>query len=204
MPSPSDTIEGTTGARAQLLAAATALILERGYSGASVDDVCAAAGVSKGSYYHHFTSKEDLALTVLAEHARRSCEVLESGPWSNVEDGVARALAFMDHVIGLAGSLWGEGCLVGVLAMEMATYGDELREAVAGVFAMLAEKVQPILEPVASAGGAAGPCADELARQLVRTIEGGALLSRCARDEAPVREALTGYRHYLAMLASRQ
>ncbi len=51
--------------RARLLDCALKEFAERGYDATSVDDICAAAGVSKGAFYHHFESKQALFLSLL-------------------------------------------------------------------------------------------------------------------------------------------
>ena len=56
-------------ARDKILAAAFALVRARGYSATTVDDLCAAAGVTKGAFFHHFKSKEDLAVAPRAAPA---------------------------------------------------------------------------------------------------------------------------------------
>ena len=53
--------------RRALVAAARRLWSARGYGAASLDEVCARAGVTKGALYHHFRNKEDLFLAVYAE-----------------------------------------------------------------------------------------------------------------------------------------
>ncbi|GAB4493655.1 MAG: TetR/AcrR family transcriptional regulator [Anaerolineales bacterium] len=53
--------------RAHILQAALRRFASVGYSAASVDDICAAAGVSKGAFYHHFPSKQALFLELLNE-----------------------------------------------------------------------------------------------------------------------------------------
>lgn len=58
----------TSDARERLLAAALDLIWMSSYGGVSVDDICAKAGVKKGSFYHFFPSKADLALAAYEEH----------------------------------------------------------------------------------------------------------------------------------------
>jgi TetR/AcrR family transcriptional repressor of nem operon len=196
-----DNTKRYVSAREQLLEAATALIMQRGYASTGVDDVCVAAGVSKGSFYHHFKSKEDLALHVLQGQVNQACRVLESGDWHDVDEPVARAFACVDHVIAHAAELWGRGCLVGVLAMELSGFGAALQSAVLGAFEMLEQTFTPVFAPIAARAGAGGPTAGELARQLVRVIEGAAVLSRSTGDAAPVCEALRGFRHYLELLA---
>ena len=51
--------------RARILEAAVTLFSDRGFSAASVDDICAEAGISKGAFYHHFESKQALFLALL-------------------------------------------------------------------------------------------------------------------------------------------
>lgn len=190
-----------SSAREQLIEAATALIMQRGYASTGVDDVCAAAGASKGSFYHHFKSKEDLALHVLRGQVNQACRVLGAGDWQDVDDPIARAFACVDHVMAHAAELWGRGCLVGVLAMELSGFGTELQSAVLGAFEMLEQMFAPIFAPIAARAGQGGPTAGELARQLIRTIEGAAVISRSTGDATPVCEALRGFRHYLELLA---
>lgn len=60
--------------RAELLAAAERLIAERGFDAASLGDIAAAAGVSKGAIYHHFPSKGELLLALLDAHFEERIE----------------------------------------------------------------------------------------------------------------------------------
>lgn len=60
----------TSDANERLLAAALDLIWTSSYGSVSVDDICEKAGVSKGSFYHFFASKSDLALAAYEEHWR--------------------------------------------------------------------------------------------------------------------------------------
>src|SRR5947208_1723306 len=54
-------------AKAKLLDAALSVIRTKGYSATTVDELCAAAGVTKGAFFHHFKSKEELAVAA-ADH----------------------------------------------------------------------------------------------------------------------------------------
>ncbi len=51
--------------RAKILESAVKLFSTRGYTAASMDDLCAEAGISKGAFYHHFESKQALFLALL-------------------------------------------------------------------------------------------------------------------------------------------
>ena len=58
-----------TDVRAQLLDAAVNVIRAKGYSAATVDDICRSAGVTKGGFFHHFESKEELAVSAVFDAA---------------------------------------------------------------------------------------------------------------------------------------
>lgn len=57
-----------TGTKQKLIDTATQLIWMSSYGSVSVDDICKAAGVKKGSFYHYFPSKDALAITAMEEH----------------------------------------------------------------------------------------------------------------------------------------
>jgi AcrR family transcriptional regulator len=71
-------------ARAQLLAAAAEVFARRGFRDASVDEVAARAGYSKGAVYWHFSGKEDLFFALMEERVdrptREMIDLLESAP----------------------------------------------------------------------------------------------------------------------------
>ena len=62
--------------RRQLMTAARQVFAERGYLGASIDDVAEAASCSKGAYYFHFATKEDVLLTIIDEWTKSRRERL--------------------------------------------------------------------------------------------------------------------------------
>lgn len=67
----------TSDARDRLIEAGISLFWKNGFSGVSVDDLCNSAGVKKGSFYHFFESKEDLALAALERHWERRRPILD-------------------------------------------------------------------------------------------------------------------------------
>jgi AcrR family transcriptional regulator len=75
---------GSRGGRDAILDAATQVFTERGYRGATVEAILERAGLSKGTFYWHFESKDELMLAVLAERVERPVteliEMLRSAP----------------------------------------------------------------------------------------------------------------------------
>jgi AcrR family transcriptional regulator len=87
--------------RERLIYAAARVLGERGYEGASLAKICAAAGILPGSLYHHFRSKEDLFINVHAEGFRQLNEAVdsvlakESDPWRRLEAACAAHLTLL-------------------------------------------------------------------------------------------------------------
>lgn len=69
-----------TEARGRLLKAAKALFLLKGLTAVTVDDICLAADVSKGGFYHHFPDKESVFTKVASEELTRQMELSVHAP----------------------------------------------------------------------------------------------------------------------------
>ena len=87
--------------RERLIIAAARVLGERGYEGATLSRICAAAGILPGSLYHHFQSKEDLFITLHAEGFKQLNEAVDSAlaaendPWSRLEAACAAHLTLL-------------------------------------------------------------------------------------------------------------
>ena len=83
------------GARSKLLDAAVLIIREKGYAATSVDELCASAGVTKGAFFHHFPSKDSLAVA-----DRFYCLLEGKGSLAGRPAEIGRELV-MKHYFGL-------------------------------------------------------------------------------------------------------
>src|SRR5215831_16353057 len=72
--------------RAKLLDAARDVIRSKGYAGSTVDDICAAAGVTKGSFFHYFDSKEELGIAALERFGAMAATLFASAPYRTAND----------------------------------------------------------------------------------------------------------------------
>jgi TetR/AcrR family transcriptional regulator, transcriptional repressor for nem operon len=118
------------GAREELLQASFQVIRERGYAATSVDELCAAARVSKGAFFHHFPSKDALAMAALERWSEDSGALFQAAPYHGLSDPLERVLGYLDFRRGLlTGEVSEFTCLAGTIVQEAYGTHAELRKA---------------------------------------------------------------------------
>lgn len=175
--------------RAELLMQAEALVRSRGYSGFSYGALAEAVKIRKASIHHHFPTKTDLALALVAAYDARYDEALAE----ILRDGtgaVGRIEAY--GRLYLTGVEDGLGCLCAVLAVEIDTLPGPLRDGLVRFF----DKHVAWLEAVLSAGLADGGIRSRVdpaaaARMVVATLEGALMLERVLAGPIGFRTTLT-------------
>src|SRR5215813_13543734 len=83
-------------AREKVLDAALAVIRCNGYAATTVDDLCARAGVTKGAFFHHFTSKQDLAVAAAERWSERAQSLFGEAPYHSKRDPLERLLRYIE------------------------------------------------------------------------------------------------------------
>lgn len=117
-------------AKLRLLNAALHAIRSKGYAATTVDDICREAGVTKGSFFHHFKSKDELALAAIDYWERMTGGLFASAPYHQAADPVDRLLGYVDFRVQiLAGDLADYTCLLGTLVQETYDTHPNLRVA---------------------------------------------------------------------------
>jgi AcrR family transcriptional regulator len=184
-----------------VLDAATTLVFEHGVAGTTLDDVRAAANVSKGQLYHYFADKEDLIHAVID---RTIQQILDAQPaladlssWKAIarwfDDLVALQVA--RHAVG--------GCPLGGLAGELAETDDVARRELAAGFDRWEEPLRIGLEKMREQGKLrrnADPA--RMATATLAAIQGGLVLTQTRRDPQQVRVALDAAYAYLRSFAA--
>jgi AcrR family transcriptional regulator len=106
--------------KTRLLSAALHVIRAKGYSATRIEDICAAAGLTKGSFFHHFDSKEALALAAADYWIEGSDALFASAPYRNHTNPLDRLLAYVDFRKALLmGELPDFTCLAGTMVQEV-------------------------------------------------------------------------------------
>jgi TetR/AcrR family transcriptional repressor of nem operon len=190
---------GPNGAKKKLLDAALRVIRTKGYEAATVDEMCLAAGVSKGSFFHHFASKEDLATAAAAHFSAAADARFAAAPYRAPEDARERLLAYVDFRTALLdGQLPDITCLLGTMVQETYATHPAIRDACDGYIRSHAADVARDIE-LAKRDRApdAGWSAESLGLFTQAVIQGAFVLAKAHNDPAVAAECLTHLRRYL-------
>ncbi len=180
----------------KLVCAAEELMLRDGYSATRVDEVIRKAGLSKGSFYHFFDSKEALGLAALEHYYADRVKRLATGSHATEPDPLRRAHAFVEHAFHVAEDLWAKGCLLANFAADAAGSSRVISEAIRKRTNELREFLTDLLSPCVTQE----ITATDLADQFLICIEGSIVLARIYDDPAYLRRGLTQYRRCLEKL----
>jgi len=185
----------------KLLDAMISVVRARGYNATRVEDVCEAAGLTKGSFFHHFKSKDELALAAIA-HWNQAARVFASASYHDHEDPLDRLLGYVDFRKSLLkGSLRDYTCFVGTIISEAYATHPELRAACERDLSDHAAKLEPdIVEAMQRYGVSDSFTAQSLALHVQTVVQGAFVLAK-AKDSAEVAaQSFDHLRRYLESL----
>ncbi len=175
--------------RERLIEAAALLFHRDGYNAVGVNELCKAADVRKGSFYHFFDSKEALARAAVDRNRRKTAlQVLEPSFKSDVPP-VDRILRYFDTLAEINGqSIEDFGCVLGCpfgnLAAEIGGEGL-IAEAVDEAFSDIRSYFEQCLRDAKADGADVDPIIG--AEQLLAYMEGVILVARSRKDADHVR-----------------
>ena len=202
MPRPTKHDPERGDARTRLLEAAQHLIREKGFAATSVDDLCQAAAVTKGSYFHHFKTKEELGVAAADYWAETTTAFFSSAPYHELSDPLDRVLAYIGFRKAIiAGGLAEFTCLVGTMAQEVHATSPAIRDACgASIFGHAATLEADIAEAMRMRGVSGGWTAQSLARHTQTVIQGAFVLAKAGNDAALARESLDHLECYFRLI----
>lgn len=188
-------------ARTALLDAALRIIREKGYNATTVDDLCAAAGVTKGAFFHHFRSKEDVAIAA-AEHWSQVTGALFAGaPYHAPATALGRIFAYLDFRAALIqGQAAAFTCLVGTMVQETFMTNPAIRDACYASIAGHAATLEADFAEALSSCGLTDPTPHSLALHTQAVLQGGFILAKASDDPSIAVETIGHLRRYLQLL----
>ena len=190
----------------RLLEATLKVVRIKGYSATRVEDVCAEAGLTKGSFFHHFKSKEDLALAAAEYWRVSSIELFARAPYHGAADALGRLIAYVEFRKALlTGDLTDFTCLSGTIVQE--TYRTHPEISAAGARDMMdhAKMLEgDIREAMRDHGIRASWTAESLGQHIVAVLQGAFILAKATGGAAVAAECLDHLRRYINLLFGQE
>ncbi len=188
--------------RQRLLDAARDLMLRDGFTATGVADICAAAGVTKGSFFHYFESKDAIGAAALMSFGADLGAAFATAAFQSEPDPLRRIEGYIDFTAEVCrSSVLRRGCLVGMLAQELAASEPSVRKDCDAIFTGWAES---FAEHLAAAKAAYQPDATfeprELASYFIAVVEGALLLAKTSANPQVVEAHLDHVRTYIHCL----
>jgi TetR/AcrR family transcriptional regulator, transcriptional repressor for nem operon len=175
----------------QLIEVGLRLMLERGYHAIGIQEILDEADVPKGSFYHHFASKEDFALQVIDAYQRRVHELLDATLGNVRRLPLDRVRDFFSQVRDAYEQEGYLGCFLGALGQELSGANERFRRKIDDCMAAIAAAHAVCLEEARKRGDLPSTCDTRRAADLlVSAWEGAALRSRLQRSARPLDEIL--------------
>ncbi len=179
--------------KARILHVARDLFHGRSYADVGIKEICDLARVQKGSFYHFFPSKQDLAMAVIDDMA----DDWAHGFVAEAFDRDLPPLERLDYLIDAA-YYWQKaakdlegrmpGCLFGNLALEVSTRDEVLRAKLNAVFAKASSRFRETLDEAIEQGLIAPLDAEATAQAMLAYLEGMILLAKTRNDPEVIRE----------------
>jgi predicted enzyme related to lactoylglutathione lyase/AcrR family transcriptional regulator len=188
--------------RTRLLDAALQVIRAKGYSATRVDDICEAAGLSKGSFFHHFASKEELAVAAAAHWSATTGALFQSAPYHAHPDPLDRVLGYIDFRRSILRRAVPEfTCLVGTMVQEAYESNPAIRDACErSIFGHADEVAKDIALAKSRYAPDAKWTTESLAYHTQAVLQGAFVLAKARNSSAVAEECVDHLRRYLEQL----
>ena len=192
-------------ARTRLLVAARDIIRQKGFAATSVDDLCQAAGVTKGAFFHHFKTKEALGVGAADYWAETTSAMFAAAPYHDPDDPLDRVLAYLDFRRSIMGGETFEyTCLVGTMTQEVHATTPAIRDACASSIFGHAATLEADFSAAIDEHGICGSwTAESLARHTQAVLQGAFILAKATGNAELARDSVGHLRCYIELLFNK-
>lgn len=193
------------GARSKLLDAAIAIIREKGYAATSVDELCTRAGVTKGAFFHHFPTKDSLAVTAANHWSELSSALFAAAPYHRFDDPLDRVLGYLDFRKSmLRGDVAEFTCLAGTMVQEAYGTHPDIRRACDESIGGAAAAVECDIAEAMKRYRIRGPWTSaSLAMHTQAVLQGAFVLAKAKGNAAVAEASIDHLRRYVELLFRR-
>jgi TetR/AcrR family transcriptional repressor of nem operon len=191
-------------ARGKILDAALTVIRAKGYTATTVDDLCAVSDVTKGAFFHHFKSKDDLAVAAADHWSEMTDGLFAAAPYHNHRDPLDRVLGYIDFRKSiLTGTVPEFTCLVGTMVQETYDSHPAIRDACARSIRGHAEKIEADISAAIKAHGVKAEwTARSLALHTQAVLQGAFILAKATGGPKVAADSIDHLRRYIELLFS--
>jgi TetR/AcrR family transcriptional regulator, transcriptional repressor for nem operon len=191
-----------SSAKTKILDAALMVIRAKGYAATTVDDLCAASDVTKGAFFHHFKSKDDLAVAAAEHWSKVTGELFAAAPYHGHADPLERVLGYLDFRKQLlTGDVAEFTCLVGTMVQETFESSPAIRAACEASISGHAAKIETdIAEAMRQRGLRAEWTAKSLALYTQAVLQGAFILAKAKDDAKIAADSIDHLRRYIEYL----
>jgi TetR/AcrR family transcriptional repressor of nem operon len=188
--------------KTKLLDAALKVIRAKGYAATRVEDICEAARLTKGSFFHHFKSKEDLAIAAAEHWSAVTGGLFVTATYHDHADPVDRLLAYLDFRKALLrGELPEFTCFAGTIVQEVYATHPAIRDSCGAGIAGHAATLVPDIEAARRQYGVEGDwSAESLALHTQAVLQGAFILAKAKQDPRTAADCIDHLRRYLEFL----
>jgi len=189
-------------ARTALLDAALALVRKQGWAATSVDQLCAAAGVTKGAFFHHFSTKEQLGVAAAQHWSDVTGPLFAGADYHRHADPLERIFGYLDFRAAIAaGPLESFTCFAGTMVQEIFATSDPIRRACAASILGHAEQLtEDFRAAIALHSPRSAVTAESLAIYSQVVLQGGFVVSKAGGDRSALLAAINHLKGYLRLL----
>lgn len=189
-------------ARAKLLNAALTVVRRTGYEAMRVDDLCQVAGVSKGAFFHHFKSKEELGIATARHWHDVTAPFFAAAPYHSYDDPLDQLIAYIDFRRQIiSGAIPDFTCVVGTMVQEVHERYPSIRDA---CFQTIDRHADTVLAIIVAAKIRHAPRAtwspESLALHTQAVIQGAFILAKAQNKAEIAKDSILHLRRYVELL----
>lgn len=171
---------GAVDTRRQIIEAADRLFYERGFEATSFADIATAVGLSRGNFYYHFKTKDEILRAVIALRTANTQAMLDA--WQGATAPAERIRSFIHILVMNRAKIMAHGCPVGTLCNELAKLDHAAKDDATKLFTLFRDWLARQFTALDREADA-----DALALHILMRSQGVAALATAFRDEDFIR-----------------